>query len=53
MYSKKFILAVLMVGYTCLMHAQTNKEGITVTNGQGKEEVIELPQGMEADVDSM
>lgn len=55
MKKKIYIFVVtMMIGCTLSVHAQNNKEReITVTNAQGKEEVIDLPEGMTSELDSL
>lgn len=52
---KIFLLTVaLVLGGTCAMHAQVNNEKeITVTNANGQQEQIELPEGMTTALDSL
>ena len=51
---RQYILATALLLFTCLdMSAQVNKEQtITVTNNNGKEEQIDLPEAMNQDLDS-
>ena len=55
MKKKIYIFVVtMMIGCTLSVHAQNNKDReITVTNAQGKEEVIDLPEGMTSELDSL
>lgn len=50
------LMAVALFGGTCATQAQSNyqdDEPITVTNKQGKREVIDLPEGMTDNIDSL
>ena len=50
----KFLISATFLGLTLSTQAQfVNDEEITVTNEQGEEEVIELPEGMTSNVDSL
>ena len=49
-------MVILLVGSSCVMYAQTenqNKQYITVTNQNGDEEDIDLPEGMDLALDSL
>lgn len=47
------IIAVMFFGCNCVMQAQTGNEEITVTDDDGKEEVIDVPEAMNYEVDSL
>lgn len=54
MMKKLFIFLVAMIfGCNCAMQAQTDNDEITVTDNDGKEEVIDLPEAMNYEVDSL
>lgn len=43
----------MLFGGNCVMQAQNEKDEITVTDNDGKEEIIDLPEGMNYEVDSL
>lgn len=47
------VIAAMFVGCNCVMQAQTVNEEITVTDDDGKEEVIDVPEAMNYEVDSL
>jgi membrane-bound lytic murein transglycosylase D len=47
------ILAAMVIAFAYSAQAQVNEEEITVKDYNGKEETIQLPSGMETDVDSL
>lgn len=48
------IISAIMLGNSAMMHAQTTKDKeITVTTAEGNNEVIELPEGMTYELDSL
>jgi membrane-bound lytic murein transglycosylase D len=50
------LIATMIFGGTCAMQAQNendNNKEITVTNAEGKEEVIDLPEAMTYELDSL
>lgn len=47
------VLATFLFGGNCVMQAQTDKNEITVTDDDGKEEIIDLPEAMDYEVDSL
>lgn len=48
------IISAIMLGSSAMMHAQTTKDKeITVTTAEGNNEVIELPEGMTYELDSL
>lgn len=48
------IISAIMLGSSAMMHAQTTKDKeITVTTSEGNNEVIELPEGMTYELDSL
>ena len=48
-----FLITTILLGQTCVMQAQTDNQ-ITVTNDKtGKKEVIELPEAMTYNLDSL
>jgi membrane-bound lytic murein transglycosylase D len=47
------IIAAMFFGCNCVMQAQTGNEEITVTDDDGKEEVIDVPEAMNYEVDSL
>lgn len=52
----KKTFAIIIAAMLCLPNpakAQSNETEITVTNAEGKEEVIDLPEGMISEVDSL
>ena len=54
MNKKLFIvIAAFLLGVNCVMQAQDEKEEITVTDNDGKEEVIDVPEAMNYEVDSL
>ncbi|MDO4158957.1 MAG: transglycosylase SLT domain-containing protein [Prevotellaceae bacterium] len=54
MKKKLFIAITAMIfGGHCVMQAQNEKNEITVTDDDGKEEVIDLPEAMNYEVDSL
>lgn len=54
MKKKIFIVIIAMsFGSVCVMQAQNEKDEITVTDNEGKEEVIGLPEAMDFEVDSL
>lgn len=52
---KKTIIVILSLVFSgnCVMQAQNDKDEITVTDNDGKEEVIDLPEAMTFEVDSL
>ena len=46
-------IAAMILGGNCVMQAQDEKEEITVTDNDGKEEVIDVPEAMNYEVDSL
>ena len=46
-------IAATLLGLSLPVQAQFEDDEITVTNEQGEEEVIELPEGMTSNVDSL
>lgn len=54
MKKKIFIFIVTIAfGGNCVMQAQTLDDEITVTDNEGKEEVIDLPEAMNSELDSL
>lgn len=54
MKKKTFIvIAAMILGGNCVMQAQSEVEEITVTDNDGKEEVIDVPEAMNYEVDSL
>ena len=48
------LIAAMIFGVTCAVQAQNeDKKEITVTNAEGKEEVIDLPEAMTSELDSL
>ncbi len=47
------IIALMMLSATATLRAQNNETEITVTDNKGKQEVIDLPEGMLSEVDSL
>lgn len=47
------IIALLILSATATLRAQNNETEITVTDNKGKQEVIDLPEGMLSEVDSL
>ena len=47
------VIATMILGGNCVMQAQSEKEEITVTDNDGKEEVIDVPDAMNYEVDSL
>ena len=47
------VIAVMILGGNCVMQAQNENEGITVTDNDGKQEVIDVPEAMDYAVDSL
>lgn len=48
------LIAAMIFGVTCVVQAQNeDKKEITVTNAEGKEEVIDLPEAMTSELDSL
>lgn len=52
---KKLLLVItaMMLGWHCMAQSQNGKNEITVTDKDGKEEIIDLPEGMNYEVDSL
>ena len=46
-------IAAMILGGNCVMQAQTGNEEITVIDDDGKEEVIDVPEAMNYEVDSL
>lgn len=54
MRKKTFIIiAAMILGGNCVMQAQNEKEEIIVTDNDGKEEAIDVPEAMNFEVDSL
>ena len=54
MRKKTFIIiAAMILGGNCVTQAQNEKEEITVTDDDGKEEIIDVPEAMNYEVDSL
>ena len=54
MRKKLFIvMALTILGGNCVTQAQNEKEEITVTDNEGKEEIIDVPEAMGYEVDSL
>ena len=54
MRKKTFIIiAAMILGGNCVTQAQNEKEEITVTDDNGKEEIIDVPEAMNYEVDSL
>ncbi len=54
MRKKTFIIiAAMVLGGNCVTQAQNEKEEITVTDDDGKEEIIDVPEAMNYEVDSL
>lgn len=54
MRKKIFIaIAAMLFGGNCVTQAQNNNDEITVTDNDGKEEIIDLPEAMGYEVDSL
>lgn len=55
MKKRKLLIIGLMLGCMCTTHAQYNNEEyeITITNEEGNSEVIELPEGLTSEMDSL
>ena len=47
------IIATMLFGGNCVMQAQNEKDEIIVTDNDGKEETIDLPEAMNYEVDSL
>lgn len=47
------IIATMLFGSNCVMQAQNEKDEIIVTDNDGKEETIDLPEAMNYEVDSL
>lgn len=47
------IIATMLFGDNCVMQAQNEKDEIIVTDNDGKEETIDLPEAMNYEVDSL
>ncbi len=47
------VITVFAFGGNCVMQAQNEKDEITVTDNEGKEEIIDVPEAMDSDVDSL
>lgn len=52
---KRFFIAIaaMILGGNCVMQAQNEKEEIIVTDNEGKEEAIDVPEAMNFEVDSL
>lgn len=48
-----FAIATMVLGGNCVMQAQNEKEEIIVTDNDGKEEEIDVPEAMDFEVDSL
>lgn len=46
-------IAAMILGGNCVMQAQNEKEEIIVTDNEGKEEAIDVPEAMNFEVDSL
>lgn len=55
MKRRNLLIIGLLFGSTCALHAQYNNEEyeITVTTEEGKSEIIELPEGLTSEMDSL
>lgn len=54
MRKKTFIIiAAMVLGGNCVTQAQNEEEEITVTDDDGKEEIIDVPEAMNYEVDSL
>lgn len=53
--NKKLLLVItaMTLGGNCVAQVQDDKNEITVTDNDGKEEIIELPEGMNYELDSL
>jgi len=53
--NKKLLLAItaIMLGSQCHAQVEEDKNEITVTDNEGKEEIIDLPEGMNSELDSL
>ena len=50
----RLLMVAMIFGGACAMQAQTdNDKEITVTDAQGNQEVIDLPEGMSYELDSL
>lgn len=47
------VIAAMILGGSCAMQAQNEKEEITVTDNDGREEIIDVPEAMNYEVDSL
>ena len=47
------IITAMIFGCNCVTQAQNEKEEITVTDSEGKEEIIDVPEAMNYEVDSL
>lgn len=47
------IIAAMILGGSCVTQAQSEKEEITVTDDDGQEEIIDVPEAMNYEVDSL
>lgn len=47
------VIAAMFFGGNCVMQAQTEKDEITVTDNDGKKEIIDLPEAMNQELDSL
>lgn len=47
------VIAAMILGGNCVMQAQNEKEEIIVTDNDGKEEAIDVPEAMNFEVDSL
>ena len=52
---KNFLIVfiIMIFGLPCVMHAQIEEDEITVKDNDGKEEIIDLPESMSYELDSL
>lgn len=48
-----FVITAMTLGGTCFAQVQNGNNEITVTDNDGKEEIIDLPEGMNYELDSL
>ena len=52
---KNFLIVfiIMIFGLPCVMHAQIEEDEITVKDNDGKEEILDLPESMSYELDSL
>ena len=52
-YKKIWATAILIVSSACTLQAQTDDNSVTITNHNGKIEIIDTPESMTTEIDSL